>query len=188
MKLKTLVRPLVSAVSALLQSAGLLGPNQPTPCQQQQVAHVGAAAATDTTYAVSVTLPATEDAAGYGLTSIVYTLIGRVQDFPSYGSKRALQTFTPIKGAAERSKGTPDYGEGDIVMADMPLDAGQIILKAAEASPNRYSIKAVSPDGEIDYFQVLVTSWELAAAKEGAFKLRTAHIAVQTKPVNIPAI
>lgn len=187
MKLKTLVRPLVSAVQSVLQSAGLLGPTQPTPSQQQQVAHTSAASFTDATYAISATLPASYDAVGYGLTSIVYTLIGRVQDFTPYGSKRPVQKFTPIAGPVEKSKGAPDYGQGDLVCADMPADAGQIILKAAEASQNHYSLKVTYADGEVHYLDVINTSWVLSAAKNAEFMLRTASLEINKAPVVVAA-
>lgn len=187
MKSNSIFRPLVSAVFSALQFAGFIGPSQATPHQQQQAAHTSATSFTDTTYAISATLPASNDAAGYGLTSIVYTIIGRVQDFPTYGSTRAVQKFTPIAGAVEKSKGAPDYGNGDIVMADMPADAGQIILKAAEASQNHFSLKITFPDGEVHYTDVLVTGWKLSAAKEGAFMLRTANLEFNKPPVVVAA-
>jgi hypothetical protein len=36
-----------------------------------------------TTYAITATLPATYDAAGYGATTITYTTIGKVESFPN---------------------------------------------------------------------------------------------------------
>lgn len=151
-------------------------------------AHTAVESFTDTTYAISAGLPATYDAAGYGATTITYTVIGKVSDFTPYGSKRAVNKFTPISGATEKTKGTPDYGDGDIVMGDVPADAGQIILKAAEASPNHYSIKITYPDGEIHYMDVIVSGWVLAQAKEGSPVLRTATIGICKAPVVVAAV
>jgi len=193
MNLKTLARPLVSAVYAALQAIGLTveksaRPMQPTPCQQQQAAHTSAASFTDTIYAISASLPATYDAAGYGATTITYTAIGRVQDFPTYGSKRTVTKFTPISGAVEKLKGVADYGDGDLVCADMPTDAGQVILKAADASPNHYSMKITFPDGEIHYLDVINAGWALAPAKEGAVMTRTATLGICKAPVVVAAV
>lgn len=187
MKLPSLVRPLVSAVSAFFDWLFYAGPSQPTPCQQQQVAHTSAASFTDTIYAISANLPATYDAAGYGNVAVVFTVVDRVQDFPTYGSKREVAKFTPIRGAVEKVKSAPDYGGGDMVMADMPLDPGQIILKAADASQNHYSMKITYPDGQIDYLDVIVAAWGLTPAKAAAFMLRTATLEFNKAPVIVPA-
>ena len=187
MKLSTLVRPLVSAVrnlfTALIEPRG---PSQPLPVQQWQAAHVGIATFTDTIYSVSVALPATYDAAGY-LAVSPWVVIDRVSDFPMVGSKREIAKWTPIRGPVEKVKSAPDYGGGDIVMADMPLDPGQVILKGAEASQNHFSVKAEYPDGEIHYYDIVVAAWSLAPAKAGEFKTRTASVEFNRKPVEVAA-
>ncbi len=151
-------------------------------------AHTAAASFTDTIYAVSASLPATYDAAGYGATAMVYTTIGKVETFPEFGSMRNVNEFRPIAGAVEKVKGAPNYGGGPSVMADIPADAGQVILKAAEASPNHYSMKITYPDGEIHYLDVLVCSWRLTPAAEGGFMKRTAEIQLCKTPVVVAAV
>lgn len=151
-------------------------------------AHSSAASYTDTTYAISAGLPATYDTAGYGATTITYTLFGRVESFPEIGSEREIKKFTPIAGAVEYSKGVPEYGSGPIVLADMPADAGQIILKAADASPNHYSMKITYPDGEIHYLDVLISGWKLSQAASGEFIKRTAMLNVCKAPVIVAAV
>jgi hypothetical protein len=188
MKWTNKVRPLVSAVYSVLELANdkLFAFMQRTG-MVLQAGHASAASFTDTLYAISATLPATYDAAGYGLTSLVYTQIGRVQNFPTYGSRRQVNKFSPVAGAIEKLKGAPDYGDGDLIMADMPLDAGQVICKAAEASPNHYSLKITYPDGEIHYLDVLVCAWFLAQAAQGGFMLRTATLGICKAPVVVAA-
>lgn len=150
-------------------------------------AHTAAASATDTRYYISANLPATYDAAGYADTDLIWAEIGRVQDFPPSGSKRNVNKFMPIYGPVEKSKGAPDYGDGDLICADVPADPGQIIVKAAEASANHYSMKAVYPDAETHYFDVLVTGWQLQPQKEGAFLLRTGGLSFCKAPVIVAA-
>lgn len=150
-------------------------------------AHTAVASHTDATYAISASLPATYDAAGYGATTITYTTIGKVQDFLPYGSKRAINEFVPISGAVEYTKGAPRYGQGALVMGDVPADAGQVILKAAEASANHYSLKITYPDTEVHYLDVIVAGWELSGGKEGAPMLRTATLGVCKAPVVVAA-
>lgn len=150
-------------------------------------AHTAVESFTDTVYSISDDLPATYDAAGYAATTVVFTTIGKVKSFPEFGSERSVQEWRPIAGAIEKSKGAPNYGGGPMVLGDLPADAGQVILKAAEASPNHYSIKAVFPDGEITYFDVLVCSWRASAAAEGAFFERTAMLQFCKAPVVVAA-
>jgi hypothetical protein len=150
-------------------------------------AHTAVESFTGTTYAISATLPATYDAAGYGATTITYTAIGKVQDFPVYGAKRNVNEFVPISGSVEYTKGSPRYGNGDLICGDVPADAGQVILKAAEASSNHYSLKITYPDGEVHYLDVIVASWTLSGGKEGAPLLRTANLAICREPVIVAA-
>lgn len=150
-------------------------------------AHTGVASITDTTYAISASLPATYDAAGYGATTITYTVIGKVSQFLPYGSKRPINKFQPINGAVEKTKGSPDYGEGDMMMADVPADAGQVILKAAEASANHYSLKITYSDGEVHYLDVINAAWQLSGGKEGDPLIRTATLGICKAPVIVAA-
>ena len=161
-----------------LQRAGLL----------LAAAHTAVASHTDALYAVSATLPATYDASGYGATTITYTAIGKVSDFLPYGSKRSINEFVPITGAVEFTKGAPRYGQGDMMMGDIPADAGQVILKAAEASANHYSIKITYPDGEIHYLDIIVAAWTLSGGKEGAPMVRTATLGICRAPVVVAAV
>lgn len=153
-------------------------------------AHTAASAFTDgsgTTYAISATLPATYDAAGYGATATTYTAIGKVETFTPYGSSREVRKFMPLSGATEKSKSQPDYGGGDMVVADVPADAGQVIVKAAEAAAAHYSMKITFPDGEVHYLDVIVTSWVLSGATTTDFQKRTAHIEICRAPVIVAA-
>lgn len=150
-------------------------------------AHTAVESLTDTTYAISATLPGTYDSAGYGATSITYTTIGKVESVTPYGSSRPINVFTPISGAAEKTKGTPDYGELDMVFGDVPADTGQVIVKAAEASANHYSLKITYPDSEIHYLDVIVASYQYSGGKAGDPKTVTAKCAVCRAPVVVAA-
>jgi len=150
-------------------------------------AHTAVASHTDVIYAVSASLPATYDASGYAATTITYTAIGKVSDFLPYGSKRALNEWIPITGAVEYTKGAPRYGQGAMMMGDIPADAGQVILKAAEASANHYSMKITYPDSEVHYLDIVVAGWELSGGKEGAPMVRTATLGICKAPVVVAA-
>ena len=167
-----------AVLSRYLQRSGLL----------LSVAHTAVASHTDAIYAISATLPATYDAAGYGSTTITYTAIGKVSDFLPYGSKRTINEFVPINSPVEFMKGVPRYGQGDMMMGDIPADAGQVILKAAEASANHYSLKITYPDGEIHYLDVINAGWLLSGGKEGAPMVRTATLGICRAPVVVAAV
>ena len=150
-------------------------------------AHTAVASHTDAVYAISASLPATYDAAGYGATTITYTTIGKVSGFLPYGSKRNVSEFVPITGAVEFTKCAPRYGQGDLTLGDVPADAGQVILKAAEASSGHYSVKITYPDSETHYLDVVVSGWVLSGGKEGAPMIRTATLNICKAPVIVAA-
>ncbi len=150
-------------------------------------AHTAIASHSDAIYAISAALPATYDAAGYAATTVVFTTIGKVESFPAFGSNQAFNEFVPVAGEVEPYKGARRYGGGPLVVGDVPADAGQVILKAAAASSNHYSVKATYPDGEIHYMDILVGSWELSPAAEGNAMKRTAEIRLCKIPVIVAA-
>ena len=114
--------------------------------QLQQTAHIGPAALAGTIFAVSATVPATFDAAGFTASGMDYVTITNVKSFPKIGSKRSETTWTPINGDSTHLFGTPNYGGGDVTVADVPGDAGVVILKAAEATPSNLAWKITFPD------------------------------------------
>ena len=181
MNLKTKVRPLVSAVLSAISQLPFF------PGLALGAAHTSTETMTGTTYAISASLPATYDAAGYGATGITWTTIDRVITFSMYGSERDVQKIKPIAQAVEKIKGQADYGDGDMTMSYMPADPGQVIVKAAEASANHYSLKITYPDGEIHYLDVIVSSFKYPAAKEAEAFIVTAKIGVCKAPVVVAA-
>ena len=150
-------------------------------------AHTDVASHTDAIYAISATLPATYDAAGYASTTITYTEIGKVSSFLPYGANRTVNAWRPIRGPVEYMKGTPEYGSGDMQMGDIPADPGQVILAAAEASSAHYSLKITYPDGEVHYLDVINSKWQLSGGGEGVPMVRTATLNVCKRPVVVPA-
>lgn len=185
MKRKTM-KPLFSAVKRLLgvklfsymQKTGLV----------MCAAHADADSFTDNRYYISATLPETYDQTGYESTDLMWSEITLVSEFPPYGAMADVNKFTPIRGAIKKVKRTADYGGGPMTYADLPSDAGQVIVLAASASQNHYSMKVVNTDGETHYLDVLVTSCQLSKAASGDFKVRTAGIEVNKAPVIVSAV
>lgn len=108
------------------------------------------------TLAISATLPATYDAAGYGATTVVYTAIGELETIGAYGLTKEVLEFAPIAtGVTTKLPGKINYGSIAVTGASMPSDAGQDIVRTATGSSARYSLKLTNPDTSIVYFDVL---------------------------------
>lgn len=124
-------------------------------------AHTVPVTASGATIAVSASIPATYDAAGYGATSIVYTAIGNVSDHGAHGVTAAITKFTPVDTATvSKVKGSKDYGSKSLKIANIAGDAGQVIMKAASESTAHYSFCITYSDTEKHYLDALVSKYE----------------------------
>jgi hypothetical protein len=119
------------------------------------------------TLAISATLPATYDAAGYGASGTTYTTIGQVETYGNHGASANVSTFTAVAdGVVQKFKGSTNYGTMNVMLGYLPSDSGQDLIETAVASKNRYSVKISYPTrtgestGEIHYLDVLVTKRE----------------------------
>jgi len=113
------------------------------------------------TLAISASLPATYDAAGYAATTIVYTAVGEVENFGNHGVTATVTEFTPVDtSVVTKVKGSKNYGTKSITLGSIPGNAGQVILKAASESTARYSVKITYPDTSVHYLDVLVSKYE----------------------------
>jgi len=113
------------------------------------------------TLAISATLPATYDAAGYGATTITYTACGEVENHGNHGVTAAVTEFTPVDTAVvAKVKGSKNYGTMSMTLGHLPSDAGQVILKTASESNAHFSLKITYQDTSIHYMDVLVSKFE----------------------------
>ena len=55
------------------------------------------------TLAISASLPATYNAAGYGATAMVYTTVGEIENFGNHGVTANVTTFTAIANSVVQS-------------------------------------------------------------------------------------
>lgn len=146
------------------------------------------------TLAISASLPATYDAAGYQATGITYTVVGQIESFGNYGVRANTSTFTAIADAVvQKFKGSKDYGNASFVMGYLPSDAGQDIIETAVESQNRYSVKITYPLGageatnEIHYLDVLVTMREFSGGSVDEVRKLSVDFAICRKPVIVAA-
>ena len=116
------------------------------------------------TLAISASLPATYNAAGYGASGITYTTVGEVEDFGEHGGEKAVSTFTGVGDSVVQSfPASINYGALSVIVGHLPSDSGQDLVNTAFSSRNRHSLKITyatrtgESTPEIHYLDVLVT-------------------------------
>ena len=141
------------------------------------------------TLAISATLPATYDAAGYGATAITYTAVGEVENYGQHGMTAAVTEFTPVDTAVvTKVKGSKNYGTKSLTIGSIPGNAGQVILAAASESNARYSVKITYPDTSIHYLDVLVSKYDQVDGAVNDVQKLTVDLAICRKPVIVAQV
>lgn len=141
------------------------------------------------TLAISATLPATYDAAGYGATTISYTAIGEIENYGNHGVTATIVEFTPVDTAVvAKMKGSKNYGTMALSVGSIPSNAGQVILKTASESTAHYSGKLTYPDGEIHYMDVLVAKHEYQDGSVNDPMKLSVDLAIAKAPVIVAAV
>jgi hypothetical protein len=141
------------------------------------------------TLALSAALPLTYDAAGYAATTMVYTLIGAIENFGNHGATATITEFTDVATATTtKVKGAKNYGTKSLTLGSIPSDAGQALLDTAMESTNRYSAKLTYPSGAVHYMDVLVAKTEFQDGAVNDIQKRNVDLAICRKPVIVPAV
>jgi hypothetical protein len=112
------------------------------------------------TLAVSVGVPAAEDAASYG--ALVWTAVGEITDLGgSLGRDYNIVEHSPIAQARViQKKGSYRLGSQDLVMAWDQNDAGQDILRTAANDPDDIvSIRITKQSGDLRYYRAQVSKF-----------------------------
>ena len=141
------------------------------------------------TLAISATLPATYDAAGYGATAITYTAVGEVENYGQHGMTAAVTEFTPVDTAVvTKVKGSKNYGTKSLTIGSIPGNAGQVILAAASEASARYSVKITYPDTSIHYLDVLVSKYDQVDGAVNDVQKITCDLAICRKPIIVAQV
>jgi hypothetical protein len=139
------------------------------------------------TIALSATIPATYDAAGYGSTDVVWTLLGEVENYGNHGVTAKIIEFTPVDtSVVTKMKGSKNYGTMGMMMGDLPSDAGQILVKAAAESNNHYSARITYNDGTVHYLDVIVAKAEKQDGSVDDVEKLSVEFAICRRPVEVP--
>lgn len=117
-----------------------------------------------TTLRISATAPTAFDEEGYeavfGATPAP-PLVGEIVDHGSSGPVTALIPHEPCDSEnVQKLKGNTNWGAVTLQMGLDNDDAGQVLMKAARASRLPYSFEITYQNGDKEYFQALVMSFE----------------------------
>lgn len=127
--------------------------------------------------------------------ALSYTEIGEIESIGEFGDSASIITFTSLGDARVRKrKGVNDAGDLQVVVANDPLDAGQIAANNAAETTFAYALKIVLADGadsnDTDstfYFHGLVMSSRLNVGAANEIVKRTYQIAIDTAIIEIPS-
>lgn len=143
---------------------------------------------------ISATRPATFDSAGYSDTTIVWSLVGHIEDYGNHGMQAQIIEFTAVNDAVvQKLKGSKNYGTMAMMLGDVPGDVGQALIATASESNNKYSARITYPlgDGEvtaaIHYMDVLVAAREFQDGSVNNVRKLAVSLAICKKPVEVAA-
>jgi hypothetical protein len=149
---------------------------------------------TGTTVALSATLPATYDSAGYTATGTSYTTIGKVSSVGPHGGSKNVASFTPLSdGVVEKFPGSVNYGQLTLQIGYLPSDTGQDLIDTAFGSTSRHSLKLTFPTKtgestpEYRYLDVLCVGREWSEGGADDVRLLTATFEICRAPVRVAA-
>lgn len=127
--------------------------------------------------------------------ALTYVDIGEVGGLGDFGDTSNLITFTSLTAARVRKlKGSRDGGELALSVANDPLDAGQIALKAAEKTKFTYAFKVEFDDmpepggsNTVIYFRALVNSAQFSGQDADAVNMRSFALPIDSEIIEIEA-
>lgn len=138
---------------------------------------------------ISAQLPATYDAAGYDISSMVFTTVGEAENYGNHGVTATVTEFTPIETAVvAKVKGSKNYGTMALSIGNIPGNAGQALLKAASESTAHYSVEIRYPDTSVHYLDVLVSKFEFVDGAVNDVRKINVDLAICRAPVIIAQV
>jgi hypothetical protein len=133
-----------------------------------------------TLIAISAAAPATNDVTGYG--ALTWTTVGEVTSFGEHGVESALITHEPLAtSSTEKFKGQFNPGAVAIPGAADRENAGQVLLEAAAADTDKYSVRITYQDGAKCYFSGLVMTFKYNPGGANALVSFSSNIEIDGK-------
>lgn len=140
-------------------------------------------------------LPADMDQATWdAVTSWVQ--VSEIASIGARGVKRNIIEYKSLEGVICKAKGSTNYGTMTFNAADVPSDAGQVLMTEAVASNLNYPFKiehddtpaGVGSTPTIEYFPGMVGSWGMAQAGDSdSIREREAEVALNNY-LYVPAV
>lgn len=130
---------------------------------------------------VSAAAPATTNTAGYA--ALTWTQVKGFSNIGGIGNAQAVQSFSSLDEGIIKYRGEDDPGQMDVSMADLPADAGQVLLKAANAAGRGSAGEVISfkvEDGATKgtYARVLVAGWRRTYGGSNDVQMREATLPI----------
>lgn len=111
-----------------------------------------------TSLGISITLPATEDEAGYD--ALTFNSVGEIYDIGEYGRVYTEITTDPLANRRTgKYKGNYNEGSPTFSVYRDASDVGQVDCKTALAMDDNVAFAITHQDGSIDYFSGKVMSF-----------------------------
>lgn len=102
------------------------------------------------------------------LAALTYTEIGGLAEVGLIGPESSVIVFNPLgDNISYKQKGQKNAGSLDCKGALNNEDPGQLLLQAAEASPEEYALKIELTNGSTLYCMVLATSFKTNIGNSG---------------------
>jgi hypothetical protein len=141
------------------------------------------------TNGVSLTLPATEDQAGYE--ALTYTNIAGITDPGNIGGTAPIATAEPLDtDAVIKGIGQFNYGDPTMMILKLEGDAGQDLLNTLFDDTNKRTTAAferVYADGSKRYFKAKVASFEDQGTDANSFQMISVQLAVTGRVIRVAA-
>jgi hypothetical protein len=138
-----------------------------------------------TIMSVAVGAPNTFNIAGYEALS--WTEVSEVGSIPAFGGSATVTEFIPIAtGVVNKKKGSINYGDITVPLAQKLSDAGQIALKAGFDGANRkqtHSFKLANPEIGVLYFTAEISGYTYNYGDANAITQNELSLAIKTQPI-----
>ena len=135
------------------------------------------------TLGVSVAVPATVDAAGFG--ALTYTAVGAMISIGETGDESEDITIPLLAGRTLHVNGAKDGGSRDFAYQYEIADAGQILLRANTNNNTDVSFRITDPDGKIEYFYGRVAGAKRSERTSSAYKGEKGQLRVNSNVVTV---
>ena len=139
------------------------------------------------TLQITATAPANDDAAGWAAIAD-FTNVGEITNYSVFGDVYTPVTYITVEDRREKLiKGSVTAGTQTITLADVPADAGQVILDAALDSDADYYFAETWQDGSVFYYMAKVMSMSGQGGDANAVRQSTVDLAINSKPIFVAA-